>query len=173
MAEVRELLESLPGWLEAAAALDPRLGYLALALAMLLENLIPPIPSELIQPLAGFLVGQGRLELLPVILAGGCGTVLGCWFWYGLGRWIGEARLVALITRHGAWLGLDADDLAAAVRDAMLRVEDPYVRRLADAAEVAHREAGGAPSERKRHVERCEALGEVVKDMCEELYEVD
>jgi membrane protein DedA with SNARE-associated domain len=114
VAEVRELLESLPGWLEAAAALDPRLGYLALALAMLLENLIPPIPSELIQPLAGFLVGQGRLELLPVILAGGCGTVLGCWFWYGLGRWIGEARLVALITRHGAWLGLDADDLAAA-----------------------------------------------------------
>jgi hypothetical protein len=85
----------LPGWIEAAVARDPRLGYLALGLAMFLENLIPPIPSELIQPLGGVLVQQGRLELVPVILVGTAGTVLGCWFWYGLGRWFGEERLIA------------------------------------------------------------------------------
>jgi len=103
----------LPGWIEAAVARDPRLGYLALGLAMLLENLIPPIPSELIQPLGGVLVQQGRLELVPVILVGTAGTVLGCWFWYGLGRWFGEERLNRWITSHGPRIGLNQHDLAA------------------------------------------------------------
>jgi membrane protein DedA with SNARE-associated domain len=103
----------LPGLIEAAVARDPRLGYLALGLAMLLENLIPPIPSELIQPLGGVLVQQGRLELVPVILVGTAGTVLGCWFWYGLGRWFGEERLNRWITSHGPRIGLNQRDLAA------------------------------------------------------------
>jgi membrane protein DedA with SNARE-associated domain len=108
-----DLVQAFPAWLDAAIGFDPRLGYLLLALAMLLENLIPPIPSELIQPLGGFLVEQGRLELVPVILAGVSGTLLGCWFWYGVGRWIGEARLTALIRRRGRWLGLGEAELAA------------------------------------------------------------
>lgn len=103
----------LPGWIEAAVARDPRLGYLALGLAMLLENLIPPIPSELIQPLGGVLVQQGRLELVPVILVGTTGTVLGCWFWYGLGRLFGEERLSLWMGRHGRRIGLDQEDLTA------------------------------------------------------------
>jgi len=103
---LQQIIEAFPTWLDGAVAFDPRLGYLLLALAMLLENLIPPIPSELIQPLGGFLVQQGRLELVPVILAGVVGTVLGCWFWYGLGRWIGEERLLALLRRHERWLGI-------------------------------------------------------------------
>ena len=102
----------LPGFIEAAVERDPRLGYLALGLAMLLENLIPPIPSDLIQPLGGFLVQQGRLQLLPVILVGLAGTVLGAWFWYWVGRWIGEARLIAWIGRHGSRLGIGVGDLA-------------------------------------------------------------
>lgn len=109
-----DLLEAFPAWLDAAIGIDPRWGYLLLGLAMLLENLIPPIPSELIQPLGGFLVAQGRLELVPVILAGVSGTLLGCWFWYGVGRWIGEDRLSALIRRRGGWLGLGEAELAAA-----------------------------------------------------------
>ena len=103
----------IPGWIEAAVVRDPRLGYLALGLAMLLENLIPPIPSELIQPLAGVLVQQGRLDLLPVIVVGTAGTVLGCWFWYGLGRWFGEERLSRWIGRHGQRIGLAPEDVAA------------------------------------------------------------
>jgi membrane protein DedA with SNARE-associated domain len=116
MPELLQRLDALPELIEAAVGRDPRLGYLALALAMLLENLIPPIPSELIQPLGGLLVQQGRLELLPVILAGASGTLLGAWFWYGVGRWIGEARLLALIQRHGGWLGIGAEELAASRR---------------------------------------------------------
>lgn len=106
-------IEAIPGWIEAAVLRDPRLGYLALGLAMFLENLVPPIPSELIQPLGGMLVQQGRLELLPVILVGTTGTVLGCWFWYGLGRWFGEERLLAWIRRHGARFGITPEDLEA------------------------------------------------------------
>lgn len=109
-----DLEQAFPAWLDGAIGFDPRLGYLLLGLAMLLENLIPPIPSELIQPLAGFLVEQGRLELVPVILVGVAGTVLGCWFWYGVGLWIGEARLSALIRQRGHWLGLGEAELTAA-----------------------------------------------------------
>jgi len=103
---------AIPSWIEAAVARDPRLGYLALGLAMFLENLIPPIPSELIQPLGGMLVQQGQLALVPVILVGTAGTVLGCWFWYGLGRWIGEERLIGWIGRHGQRIGIGPDDVA-------------------------------------------------------------
>ncbi len=113
IAGLEHWIGELPGWIEAAVERDPRLGYLALGLAMLLENLIPPIPSELIQPFAGVLVQQGRLELVPVILVGTAGTVLGCWFWYGLGRWFGEERLSRWIGRHGRRIGLDQKDLAA------------------------------------------------------------
>ena len=102
-------IAALPHWIEAAVEADPWLGYAALGLAMLLENLIPPIPSELIQPLGGLLVHQGRLQLLPVIAVGTAGTVLGCWFWYGLGRWIGEERLHSLISTHGHRLGISAE----------------------------------------------------------------
>lgn len=105
-------LAALPGWIETAVALDPRLGYLALGLAMLLENLIPPIPSELIQPLGGLLVQRGALALLPVILVGTAGSVLGAWFWYGVGRWIGDERLLTLLGRHGGWLGISDEDLS-------------------------------------------------------------
>ena len=80
---------------------------------MFQENLIPPIPSELIQPLGGMLVQQGRLQLVPVILVGTTGTVLGCWFWYGLGRWIGEERLIGWIRRHGQRIGIGPEDVAA------------------------------------------------------------
>jgi membrane protein DedA with SNARE-associated domain len=113
IAGLADWIGEIPAWIEAAVARDPRLGYLALGLAMVLENLIPPIPSELIQPFAGFLVQQGRLELVPVILVGTAGTVLGCWFWYGLGRWFGEARLIHWIGRHGRRIGLDQQDVAA------------------------------------------------------------
>jgi membrane protein DedA with SNARE-associated domain len=113
MAAFGDWIGELPGWIEAAVARDPSQGYLALGLAMLLENLIPPIPSELIQPLGGVLVQQGRLELVPVILVGTAGTVLGCWFWYGLGRWFGEERLSRWMGRHGRTVGLNPEDLAA------------------------------------------------------------
>lgn len=86
-------------------------GYLGIIVAMFLENLIPPIPSELIMPLAGFYVGQGHLNFVAVVLAGLLGTVLGALPWYGIGRLVNEGRLKQWTARHGCWLGLSVEDL--------------------------------------------------------------
>jgi len=95
------VIEQIPQLLLAAVDANPLLGYLAITLVMLLENVVPPIPSEVVMPLAGFLIQQGKLELLPVLLAGLIGTVLGAWFWYGVGRLINEERLERWLAKHG------------------------------------------------------------------------
>ena len=103
---LRAVVESLPRLIQSGTERHPLLGYMFIALGMFLENLVPPIPAELIMPLGGFLAHKGQLQLLPVILAGLLGTVLGAWFWYGIGRMINEERLEHLIGRHGRWLGV-------------------------------------------------------------------
>lgn len=103
-------------WILAAVEANPLIGYGVIALVMLLENVVPPIPSEVVMPLAGFLVQQGKLELVPTLLAGLIGTVLGAWFWYGVGRQINEERLEHWLRRHGRWLGLRPEDLARSRR---------------------------------------------------------
>ncbi|MEB3320665.1 MAG: DedA family protein [Cyanobium sp.] len=110
------LIEQLPQLLLAAVEANPLLGYGAIVLVTLLENVIPPIPSEVVMPLAGFLIQEGRLELIPTLLAGLLGTVLGAWFWYGVGRLINEQRLEHWLSRHGRWLGIGAADLARSRR---------------------------------------------------------
>ena len=60
-------------------------GYIGIGLLMFLENVFPPIPSELIMPLSGFTVTQGKLNMQLVILAGTLGTVLGALPWYYVG----------------------------------------------------------------------------------------
>ena len=86
-------------------------GYAGIVAAMLLENVIPPIPSELIMPLAGFYVGQGQLNFVGVVLAGLVGTVLGALPWYGIGRLVNEERLKHWVSRHGRWLGVSVREL--------------------------------------------------------------
>ena len=54
---------------------------------MFLENVFPPIPSELIMPLAGYTAAQGEANIVLVILAGTLGSLAGALFWYWLGRW--------------------------------------------------------------------------------------
>jgi membrane protein DedA with SNARE-associated domain len=113
LADLQNLAEALPRLILAAVEANPLLGYGMLALAMLLENVVPPIPSELILPLGGFLVQQGKLRMLPVVLACLLGTVLGAWLWYGIGRLINEERLELWIARHGGWLGVRPESLAS------------------------------------------------------------
>ena len=103
---LKAAVESLPRLIQAGADRHPLIGYALITLGMFLENLVPPIPAELIMPLGGFLAHNGQLQLLPVILSGLLGTVLGAWFWYGIGRLINEERLEHLIGRHGRWLGV-------------------------------------------------------------------
>ena len=110
------LLQQIPSLLLAAVEANPWIGYGAIALVMLLENLVPPIPSEVVMPLAGFLIQQGKLQLVPTLLAGLIGTVLGAWFWYGIGRLINEQRLEHWLQRHGRWMGLRPEDLARSRR---------------------------------------------------------
>jgi membrane protein DedA with SNARE-associated domain len=110
------LLDQIPALLLSAVEANPLVGYGAIVLVMLLENVVPPIPSEVVMPLAGFLIQQGKLQLLPTVLAGLLGTVLGAWFWYGIGRLINEQRLEHWLRRHGRWLGLRPEDLARSRR---------------------------------------------------------
>ena len=86
-------------------------GYAGIAFMMLLENLFPPIPSELIMPMAGYMAGQGRLSLIGVVLAGCVGSVLGALFWYYVGRWVGLKRLKRWAGAHGRWLTISPDEV--------------------------------------------------------------
>jgi membrane protein DedA with SNARE-associated domain len=86
-------------------------GYIGLVLLMVIENVFPPIPSEVIMPLAGFMATQDRLSLLGVIVAGTLGSVLGAVPLYYLGRKIGDERLKRLADRHGRWLTVSREDL--------------------------------------------------------------
>lgn len=92
------------------------LGYWGIGWLMFLENVFPPIPSELIMPLAGFTVAQGKMSLVPAIFAGTAGTLLGAFPWYALGRWVGEARIARWLEQYGRWLGLSVADLARSHR---------------------------------------------------------
>jgi membrane protein DedA with SNARE-associated domain len=91
-------------------------GYAGIILLMLAENVFPPIPSELIMPLAGFVAAQGQLDPVLVVLAGTFGSVLGAVPWYYAGLWLGEKRVCAFAARHGRWLTLDEKDLGKAIR---------------------------------------------------------
>jgi membrane protein DedA with SNARE-associated domain len=87
------------------------MGYLGIGFLMFLENLFPPIPSELIMPLAGFTVAQGKLNFVAAVAAGVIGTVLGAFPWYYAGKFLGEARLRNLADRYGKWLTISGRDI--------------------------------------------------------------
>ena len=106
-----ELVQKLPEMIGAAVAANPVAGYGAIFAAMFLENLFPPIPSELIMPLGGFYVRSGQLALVPVVLAGLLGTVLGALPWYGIGRLVNEERIEQWLARHGRWIGISPREL--------------------------------------------------------------
>ena len=111
-----ELITQLPELIGQAVEANQWLGYGAIFAAMFLENLFPPIPSELIMPLGGFYVQQGQLQFIPVVLAGLIGTVLGALPWYGIGRLINEKRIEQWLERHGRWIGISPEELARSRR---------------------------------------------------------
>ena len=63
-------------------------------------------------PLGGFYVSQGQLDLLPVVLAGLIGTVIGALPWYGIGRLVNEERLEKWLEKNGRWIGIKPQELA-------------------------------------------------------------
>jgi membrane protein DedA with SNARE-associated domain len=92
------------------------LGYWGIGLLMFLENIFPPIPSELIMPLAGFTAHSGKLSVQYVILAGVIGTMAGTMPWYYAGKILGEARLRQLADRYGKWFAISGEDIDRANR---------------------------------------------------------
>jgi membrane protein DedA with SNARE-associated domain len=87
------------------------LGYGGIGLLMFLENLFPPIPSELIMPLAGFNISLGKMAFFPTILVGVLGTVLGALPWYYLGKQLDEDRLKKIVNRYGKWLQISSKEI--------------------------------------------------------------
>lgn len=93
------------------------LGYPGLGFIMFLENVFPPIPSELVLPLAGWLTLEegARFSLLGVTIVGAIGSVAGAFFFYGLGKWFDESRVRYLLQRFGKWFLLSEDDFDVAL----------------------------------------------------------
>ncbi|SER53077.1 membrane protein DedA, SNARE-associated domain [Tranquillimonas rosea] len=87
------------------------LGVVGIAVLMFAENVFPPIPSELIMPLAGFNAARGDMPLIGVIIAGTIGAVAGAYMWYWIGKRIGMRRLKDLSDRHGRWLTISPDEI--------------------------------------------------------------
>jgi len=101
-------LEAIVGW---ATAIVERLGPVGVAAMVTLENLFPPIPSELILPLAGFVSATDGASLPMMISAAMIGSLAGALILYGLAAAFGPVRLRGLVRRHGRWLGLTEEDL--------------------------------------------------------------
>jgi membrane protein DedA with SNARE-associated domain len=95
-------------------SLIDKAGYVGIALLMLLENIFPPIPSEVIMPLAGFSAAKGTLSFAGVVISGTIGSLAGAYFWFLIGRWIGPKRLKQFAGRHGRWLTLHPDEVERA-----------------------------------------------------------
>lgn len=87
------------------------LGYWGIGLLMFLENIFPPIPSELIMPLAGFAVAQGKMNFGLAVGAGTVGTMAGTYAWYYLGRLVNYQKLKNWIDRYGKWIGISAAEI--------------------------------------------------------------
>ncbi|MDX2255734.1 MAG: DedA family protein [Pseudanabaenaceae cyanobacterium bins.39] len=89
------------------------LGYLGIGLLMFLENLFPPIPSELIMPLAGYTATTPNTQIyvLPAIAVGVVGTIVGAVPWYYAGAILGRKRLELLADRYGKWIGISSEDI--------------------------------------------------------------
>ena len=83
---------------------------------MFLENIIPPIPSEIIMPLGGFLVYQQKLNFYILVLSGLFGTLVGSLPWYYLGRLVNEKRISIFLDKRGKYLGITSNDLVKSKR---------------------------------------------------------
>lgn len=92
-----------------------QLGYLGIALLMFLDNVFPPIPSEVIMPSAGFTSAQGQLSLIGVIVAGSLGSLIAAATLYWIGRKISHDALFRWVNQYGKYLFIKTDDVKKAL----------------------------------------------------------
>ena len=91
-------------------------GYLGVGFLMFLETLFPPIPSEVIMPVAGMAAAKGKMSYPLAVAAGTAGAMLGNIVWYLAARALGHDRLKPIIRRHGKWLTVNWADVERAHR---------------------------------------------------------
>jgi len=105
------VLNDLAGWVQDVIE---QLGAVGVALLVILENVFPPIPSEIVLPFAGFVAWRGDGSVPVMILAATIGAVVGALVLYAIAAVIGDRRLAAFIGRFGRWFGVKPSDLARA-----------------------------------------------------------
>lgn len=91
-------------------------GYFGIFFLLVLENIFPPIPSELIIPLTGYSAAQGELNVFLVIIVATLGSVVGAFPWYYLGNFFGLDRLKKMSLSYGRLLTLSPEDIEAAAK---------------------------------------------------------
>lgn len=86
-------------------------GYTGIFLLILLENIFPPIPSEIVLTVGGFMTTATDLSIAGVIAASTAGSVAGAVILYYVGRLLSVERLERIVEKYGKWLRLTIDDL--------------------------------------------------------------
>ncbi len=86
-------------------------GAAGVGFLMLVENVFPPIPSEIVMPWAGYAASQGKVSFLAIVVAGSIGSFAGAALWYWLAVRIGQDRLMKWAERHGRWLTISPSDI--------------------------------------------------------------
>ncbi len=106
------MLSQLASWVETVIE---KIGYLGVGLLVGLENIIPVIPSEIVQPYAGFVAQKdGFGAVLLMILVATIGSVVGSLAMYAIAASIGPVRLRAFVIRYGSWVGISEHELTRA-----------------------------------------------------------
>ena len=106
------IFQSIPDYIERVVETNSTYAYLTICLAMFLENIVPPIPSEIIMPLGGFFVYREKLNFFILVFWGLLGTILGSLPWYYLGKLVNEKKLSKFLDKRGKYVGITSEDLS-------------------------------------------------------------
>ncbi len=90
-------------------------GYIGIGLLILIENIFPPIPSELILTFGGFMTIDTNMTIVGVIIASTIGSVLGAIILYYIGKILNKERLIKIVTsKYGKLLRVKPEDIESA-----------------------------------------------------------
>ncbi|MCX6536109.1 MAG: DedA family protein [Actinobacteria bacterium] len=107
------MLGDLATWVESVIE---KIGYLGVALLVGLESVIPVIPSEIVQPYAGFVARRDDMSVVIMVIVATIGSVVGSLIMYGIAAAIGPNRLHSFINQYGKWVGISSAELDKAER---------------------------------------------------------
>lgn len=94
-----------------ATSVIDSIGLIGVAFLVALENVFPPIPSELILLLTGFNVSESRFDFVSGVIAATVGSVVGAYFLYAIGRLLDDERMEKFLAGIGRFVGLKKSDV--------------------------------------------------------------